>query len=298
MESKMVKIADVKPHRHTQIDVIPLAGALGAEVRGVDIAGGVDDDLLAEIHRAWLDHHVIYFRDQNLTPDQHVAFAMRFGGIHLHLFNKSLDGHPEIIEMLKTPEETVNNGDVWHSDQMYTPKPAKGTMLYGREIPPYGGDTMFANLYLAYEALSEGLKNTLAGLKGVNNGDTKNNATGMSRMDRVNAGLPQIPHVDPGDAQTISIHPLVRTHPETGRKALYLGYHTDRIDGWSSEESKPLLAYLDEHAHRPEFTCRMRWEKDTLTFWDNRCTQHFAVNDYTGYQRRIHKVMIQGDTPI
>lgn len=293
----MAETAVADEQDYKLLTVSPLAGALGAEIKGVDIASGVDAETLAEIHRAWLAHHVIYFRDQNMTPDQHVAFAKRFGDIHLHLFNKALDTHPEIIEMLKTPDETINNGDVWHSDQMYTPKPAKGTMLYGREIPPYGGDTMFVNLYLAYESLSDGLKKTLAGLKGVNDGDTKNNATGTSRMERVGAGVAPLAQIDPGKAQTVSVHPLVRTHPETRRKALYLGYHTDQIEGWSDAESKPLLDYLKEHARRPEFTCRVNWSKDMLTFWDNRCTQHFAINDYTGFQRRIHKVMIQGDAP-
>ena len=285
-------------HRdYSRIDVKPIAGALGAEIEGVDIASGVDDETFGEIHRAWLENHVVYFRDQNLTPAQHIDFAKRLGDIHPHLLNKGLEGYPEIVEVKKVPDQKLNNGGRWHSDQMYTPKPAKGTMLYSRELPPTGGDTMFSNLYLAYDALSDGLKKTLAGLKGVHNGDSRNHPSGLTRMERITAGIGTIPQVDPGDAQIISAHPLIRTHPETGRKAVYVGSHTESIEGWSAEESAPLLNYLKEHTHRPEFTCRVRWSLNMLTFWDNRCTQHFALNDYQGHQRSIHKIMIQGDAP-
>ena len=279
------------------IKVVPIAGALGAEIEGVDIASGVDDKTFDEIHRAWLENNIVYFRDQNLTPAQHVAFARRIGDIHPHLLNKGLENFPEIVEVRKTPTQKLNNGGRWHSDQMYTPKPAKGTMLYSRELPPIGGDTMFSNQYLAYNMISEGLKKTLGGLKGVHNGDSRNHPSGLTRMERAKSGLGTIPQVDPGDAQIVSAHPLVRTHPETGRKALYVGSHTESIEGWSHAESEPLLNYLKEFTHRPEFTCRVRWTKGMLTFWDNRCTQHFAVNDYQGHQRIIHKIMIQGDTP-
>jgi taurine dioxygenase len=288
---------DDNRYDYKRIEVHPIAGALGAEVRGVDIASGVDDETMDEIHRAWLERHVLFFRDQTMTPDDHIAFARRIGDIHPHLLNKGLDGYPEIVEVKKKPDQKLNNGGRWHSDQMYTPKPAKGTMLYSRELPPLGGDTMFSNQYLAYESLSEGLKKTLGGLKGVNNGDSRNHPSGMNRMERIKAGIGTISQIDPGDAPIVSSHPVVRTHPETGRKALYLGSHTERFDGWSEDESAQLLDYLKEHTHRPEFTCRFKWSLNTLTFWDNRCTQHFAINDYHGHQRRIHKIMIQGDAP-
>ncbi|MCG8546800.1 MAG: TauD/TfdA family dioxygenase [Alphaproteobacteria bacterium] len=283
---------------YEHITVHPLAAALGAEIRGVDLSKPLDDAVFDEIHRAWLECHVIYFRNQDLTPDHHLAFAKRFGGIHLHPFNKPLDDHPEIIEILKTETETRNNGGRWHSDQMYTPKPAKGTMLYAREMPPYGGDTQFANLHLGYDALSDGMKTMLAGLKGVNNGDSKiNHPTGLSRMERDAAGIGTLPQAHRDDVQTISVHPIVRTHPETGRKGLYFGSHTERFEGMTVEESRPILRFLTAHASRPEFTGRVRWEVGTLTMWDNRSCQHFAINDYDGFRRCVHKITIRGDVP-
>jgi len=283
---------------YRRIAVKPIAGALGAEIEGVDIANGVDRETQDEIHRAWLENNVIFLRNQHITPAQQIEFARRFGEIHRHLFNKAMDNYPEITELLKTPEMTSNAGGRWHSDQMYTPKPAKATMLYSIEIPEGGrGDTMFANMYLAYETLSEGLKATLQGLKAVHNGDSRNHPSGMTRMERVRAGTIHMPQIDPGDAATVATHPVVRTHPETGRKLLYIGGHSERFDGWTEEESKPLLDYLKTHAARPEFTCRFHWTENAMAFWDNRCCQHFAINDYNGFQRRMRKIMIRGDAP-
>ncbi len=281
------------------IGVDRLAGALGAEITGVDLAQPLGNETFAEIHRAFLDHQVIYFRDQDLTPEQYIAFARRWGDIHLHPFNKPMDGYPEIIEMTKRENDTFAHGARWHSDQMYTPQPAMATMLYGREIPPAGGDTMFSNLYLGYETLSDGMKEMLGNLKAVNNGDSKKHPTGTTRAERAAAGTGQIAQKDPSeiDIQTITSHPIVRTHPETGRKAIYVGSHTERFDGMTDEESDPIIKYLMEHTHRPEFTCRMRWDVNTLVFWDNRCCQHCAINDYNGQRRRVQKITISGDTP-
>ncbi len=282
---------------YRRIGVEPIAGALGAEIKGVDIAGGVDAETQDEIYRAWLENNVIFFRYQNITPAQQVGFARQFGEIHRHLFNKAMDDHPEITELLKTPEMKSNAGGRWHSDQMYTPEPAKATMLYAREMPDGRGDTMFSNMYLAYETLSEGMKASLQGLRAIHNGDSRNHPSGKTRMERVAAGTIHMPQIDPGDAKTVSTHPAVRTHPETGRKLLYIGGHTERFDGWTDAESAPLLDYLKTHATRPEFTCRLHWFENTMAFWDNRCCQHFAINDYDGYQRRMHKIMIKGDAP-
>ena len=284
------------PHSYRHIEVLRKGGALGAEIAGVDLSQALRDDVFDEIYDAWLQHHVIVFRNQNLTPAQHLLFAKRFGAIHLHPFNKPLDEHPEILEILKTEDMVQNNGARWHSDQMYTVKPAKGTMLYAREMPPYGGDTQFSNLYLSYDALSPGLKQMLQGLRGVNNGDSRKH-NGLTRMERVKRGMSILPQKDPGDTQTISVHPVVRTHPETGRKTLYFGSHTERFDGLTVQESKPILQYLTRFASRPEFTYRLRWEVGTLTLWDNRCCQHFAINDYNGFRRCVHKITIRGDTP-
>lgn len=278
------------------LDVRPVTSALGAEIYGVDLAK-LDDAIFAEIHRAWLDYHVLLFRDQNLEPADQIAFAKRWGDIHTHLFNKALDDYPEITELLKKPDQRLNNGGRWHSDQMYTPQPAKATMLLAREIPERGGDTMFSNLYMAYDALSAGMKDMLTGLKGVSTGDGKTHPSGMTRAERVQAGISPIAQIDPGKAQTISAHPLVRTHPETGRKVLYIGSHTEGIEGWRDEEAKPLLDYLMSVASRPEHTVRLKWRVGSLALWDNRCCQHFAINDYHGFQRRMHKIMICGDEP-
>ncbi len=295
----MSEIAATTPENlsYKRIGVKPIAGALGAEFEGVDIAGGIDPETQDEIYRAWLENNVIFLRNQSITPAQQVEFARQFGEIHLHLFNKALDDHPEITELLKTPEMKSNAGGRWHSDQMYTPNPAKATMLYAREMPEGRGDTMFANMYLAYETLSDGMKASLRGLKAIHNGDSRRHPSGKTRMERVQAGTIHMPQIDPGDAQTISTHPVVRTHPETGRRLLYIGGHTERFDGWTEAESKPLLDYLKTHAGRPEFTCRFHWTENAMAFWDNRCCQHFAINDYDGYQRRMHKIMIKGDTP-
>ena len=292
------QVQDTSSQAYERIQVKRATGAMGAEIAGVDLSKPLDDATFGEIHRAWLENNIIYFRDQDLTPDDHLAFARRFGDIHIHPFNKPLDDHPEVLEILKTEDEERNNGGRWHTDQMYTAKPAKGTMLYAREMPPYGGDTMFSNLYLGYEALSDGMKAMLSGLRGVNNGDSRKHPSGLTRMEREKAGLGTLKQVvPPPDVQTISSHPIIRTHPETGRKALYVGSHTERFDGLTDEESAPILSYLMELTHRPEFTFRLRWEVGTLTLWDNRCSQHFAINDYTGFRRRVHKVTICGDTP-
>ena len=170
-------------------------------------------------------------------------------------------------------------------------------MLYSRELPAAGGDTMFASMYRAYDALSGGMKAMLADLRAVSNGNSGKHPSGMTREERVAAGTIHMAQINPGDAQTISAHPAIRTHPETGRKLLYIGGHTERFEGWSEAESAPLLKYLLAHATRPEFTCRLRWTQNALAVWDNRCCQHFAINDYQGHQRRMHKVMIKGDTP-
>lgn len=294
----MSEAREVNAPRYEHIDVVPLSGALGAEVSGVDASRPLPAPVFAEVHRAWLRHHVICFRDQRLTPEQHLAFAEQWGDIHIHPFNKPLDDHPQILEILKTPEMRLNNGGRWHSDQMYTPQPAKATILFAREMPPTGGDTLFSNAHLAYDRLSDGLRHTLGMLRAVNNGDSRKHPTGLTRRERAAAGVATMPQIDPGNVQTVSTHPVIRTHPETGRKSLYIGGHTERFEGMTEEESAPLLRYLMDHATRPEFVCRLRWAVGTLTMWDNRSTQHFAINDYHGFRRCVHKITVCGDAPV
>jgi taurine dioxygenase len=282
---------------YQHIEVVRLSGALGAEIKGVDLSTELADDVFAEIYRAWLENHVVCFRAQDIDPHAHVAFARRFGDIHIHPFNKPLDGHPEILQILKTEDQKLNNGTRWHSDQMYTPKPAKGTMLVAREMPPYGGDTLFSNLHLAYAALSPGMQKMLSVLRGVNNGDSKKYYK-FSRAERAKMGIGTMPQrADQAPVPTISLHPLVRTHPETQQKGLYFGSHTERFDNLSEAESDPILKFLLEHTTRPEFTYRHHWQVGTVTLWDNRSVQHLAVNDYHGFRRCMHKITIAGDEP-
>lgn len=278
------------------IEVRPVSGALGAEVSGVDISAPMTRCQIDQLRSAFLEHQVICIRDQCLTPKQQTAFARRFGELDIYPFIKSLPDTPEVIEILKTEKDTTNFGGGWHSDTSYLERPALGTMLYGLEIPETGGDTMFANMHLAYEALSEGMKQLLEGLIGVNSsaqGYRGGRAKKMKELDGMKDKFIETSEV------SIAEHPVVRTHPETGRKGLYASRgHTEHFKGMTPEESRPLIDFLADHAVRPEFTCRMQWEPGTLIFWDNRCTQHFAVNDYQGQRRRMHRVTLIGDRPM
>ena len=271
------------------IAVRPIAGALGAEIEGVDLSQPLAAPVVAALRAALLEHLVIFFRDQKLTPQQQLAFARAFGEPVEYPQLKGLPDCPFITPVVKLEHERMNFGGVWHSDTTYLERPPMGSMLYALEVPPQGGDTLFANQYLAYETLSAGLRRTLEGLVGVNT-STKA-AASKTREDRMRAAGEEL-KVLAGE------HPVVRTHPETGRKALYVNAgHTASFKGWSEEESRPLLEYLFAHQVRPEFTCRFRWQPGSLAFWDNRCAQHNPVNDYHGYRRVMHRVTLAGDVP-
>ncbi len=282
--------------QYHHIEVTPAAGCLGADVTGVDLSQDLPDDVIAELRRALLDNLVIFFRDQQLPPDRQLAFARRWGEIHLHPYMAGMDDYPELLEIRKTPADSRNFGGSWHSDQAFTAQPAMGTILYGVQIPSAGGDTLWTNQYAAFEALSPGLQATLRGLKGVYRGDKISSHDGKPRAEAY-AGKIGMKMRDPGATQTTSIHPLVRTHPETGRQALYVGVHLVGFEGWTEVESKPLIDQLMAHSTRPEFTCRFRWRSGSLAFWDNRCTMHFAINDYPAETRVMHRATICGDTP-
>ena len=256
-------------YRHLTVEKFAAAG--GANVTGVDLANDLSDDVLAEIRAALLDNLVICVRGQDITPAQQLAFARRWGEIHLHPFMQGMQDHPEILAIIKKPEDKKNFGGSWHTDQMFSPAPAMGTMLYAKQVPSSGGDTIFTNQYLAYDALSDGMKNLAGQLHTVCVGDNFRQADGHTRKDRSSDTMSEMKLKDPGNVQTTSIHPLVRTHPETGRKALYIGGHVQRFDGMTDDI--PLIDFFMKHSIRPEFTCRVRWTNGTLTFWDNRCTQ-------------------------
>ena len=277
------------PYQH--IEVRRVAGAIGAEIHGIDLARGLSDAAFAEIHRAWLAHQVIFFRGQDLPPAQFQSFAQRFGEVIEYPFVKGIEGFPLIVPVVKLEHERHNFGGLWHTDTAYLEAPPMATMLIARELPPYGGDTLFASAAAAYEALSPGMQTLLAGLQGVNL-SARADVT-KTREDRVKDA--------PGAAATKEFaaeHPVVRTHPETGRKSIYVNSgHTARFAGMSDEESRPLLDFLFAHQTRPEFTCRFSWQPASIALWDNRCVLHNPVNDYHGYRRVMHRITLKGDRP-
>lgn len=277
----------MRNYRH--IEVRPVAGALGAEIFGVDMAQDLGDEVVGEVRQALLDHLVIFLRDQKVTPQQQLAFAGRFGDPVEYPQLKGLPEAPMITPVVKLEHERSNFGGIWHADTTYMERPPMGTMLLAREVPPYGGDTLFANQYLAYEALSDGLKKTLEGLVGISSSaKAEVTKTREDRMKEAGAELKVL----------TAEHPIVRTHPETGRKALFTSdAHTAQIKGWTEKESLPLLKFLWEHQARPEFTCRFRWQVGSVAFWDNRCAMHNPINDYHGFRRIMHRVTLAGDRP-
>jgi taurine dioxygenase len=274
-----------------------LTGALGAELTGIDLAVDLSADALAGVRQALLDHCVIFFRDQVMTPDQHLAFARRFGAISIHPYGPQVPGHPEVMRVFKEKEDKINFGGGWHSDMTFLDKPPLGSILYAKEVPPHGGDTMFANQYMAYEALSPGMKKTVDALNAVHSANAQYGVDGLSEANRNNDKRSMKPTTSEG-AKAEVVHPVVRTHPETGRKALFVNVgFTQRFEGWTKDESRPLLRWLYEHCAKPEFTCRFSWTKNAVAFWDNRCTQHYALNDYHGYRREMNRVTVEGDRP-
>jgi len=278
---------------YQHIRVAPLSAHVGAEIGGVNLAQPVADDVLGEIRQAFGRYGVVFFRDQHLTPKQHIALAERFGPIDVNRFFATVPGHPMIAEVRKEPEQQRNIGGGWHTDHSYDAVPALGSMLYAHEVPETGGDTLFASMYAAYDALSDGMKSMVDRLRACHSSRHVFGAEAMARRGDLNGriGNPELATQD-------AVHPVVIRHPETGRKALYVnpGF-TLRFEDWTDEESRPLLEYLYRHAVRPEFTCRFRWREGSLALWDNRSTWHFAVNDYHGERRLLHRITIQG-TPL
>ena len=278
---------------YSKIDVQPVTGALGAEILGIDLAERLDNETFSEIYDAYLDHLVLFFRDQHLTPDQLKDFARHFGDLHVHPLTEGMEGHPEVVEVIKEQEEHHNWGDGWHTDLPILEEPPLGSVLYAREVPPFTGDTHFANMYLAYETLSDTMKAVLEGLKSVCEGGVAN----YSRFQ----GMTAI--ADAGDFA--AAHPIVRTHPVTGKKALYLHRKNCKgIEGMSGKESSAILEFLYDHAQNPDFSCRFRWRTDSIAMWDNRCAQHRVSGDYfyaergiSPGRRRLQRVTMKGDRP-
>jgi taurine dioxygenase len=278
------------------VTVTKLAGSMGAEIGGVDLKRGLSNQAWSEIHRAFLENLVVVFRDQDLSLDDIMVVGRHFGEPSDYPFVTGIDGYPQIFEIVKEPHEARNFGGAWHSDTTYLPRPPLATLLYAKETPSHGGDTLFANQYLAYEALSDGMRAMLGRLNGVSSASLKRGGGRANRHGDI-AGMKI--HGTADAASVEAVHPIVRTHPGTGRKALYLNRsHTIRFEGMTEAESQPLIDYLTEHAARPEFTCRVQWAPGTLTVWDNRCTQHFAVNDYAGQRRVMQRLTVGPELPM
>ena len=275
--------------KYSHIDVNPVSGALGAEITGVDISLPLEAEVVSEIRKALLNHLVIFFQNQVITPQQQLNFAEQFGVPMEYPQLKGLPECPLVTEVIKLEHETLNFGGVWHSDTTYLQQPPMASMLYAIEIPTYGGDTLFSNQYMAYETLSDGLKKTLSELVAVNT--SSKTEVSMTREDRMREAGTELNILS-------ASHPAVRTPPETGSKALYVNKaHTTHFKDWTPLESKSLLEFLFHHQVKAELTCRFRWEKNSLAFWDNRCVQHNPVNDYQGFRRIMHRVTIAGDKP-
>jgi len=265
-----------------------VAGALGAEISGVDLSQDLPDGVVAEIRAALVEHQVIFFRDQDLSPARQVAFGRRFGPLNIHPYVRGMEGYPEVMEIIKEPGDRTNFGGGWHSDTSFLERPAIGSILHAIELPEWGGDTLFSSQVAAYEALSPGMKATLEGLRAVHSAGREYSAQGHSAQKRSSMSV-----AEAEGAVGEFIHPVVLAHPESGRKALYVNpAFTMRFEGWTKRESRPLLDFLFEHCRYEGYTCRFAWKPGSVAFWDNRQVWHFALNDYPGQRRHMRRVTV------
>ena len=270
------------------LNIRRVAGALGAEIGGVDLSAELPEATIAAIRQALLDHQVIFFRDQQLAPAQQVAFGRRFGPLNIHPYVSGMADHPEVMEVIKEPEDRVNFGGGWHSDMSFLERPAIGSILYAVETPEFGGDTLFASQIAAFEALSPGLQRTLAGLRAIHSASREYSSTGHSAQKRKSMAIAEADGMVGEFA-----HPMVLTHPESGRKALYVNpAFTLKIEGWKTSESKALLDFLFQHCRSEAITCRFAWRPGSVAFWDNRSVWHYALNDYHGQRRHMRRVTV------
>lgn len=275
------------------LDIAPVSGVIGAEVHGIDLAAPLSDELVAGLRRAFNEHQVLFFRDQHLTPAQQIAFGRRFGALGTHPYVDANPQHPEVIDVVTEPGDRVNFGGGWHTDVTFLAEPDLGSILYAVEIPPFGGDTLFASQLAAYDALSDTMKSLLDGLVGIHSAGPQYGGAGYSTQSTAMATK----GADDAAASRVE-HPVVRTHPETGRKGLYVNpAFTIGIKGMARAESKALLTFLYAHATAESMTCRFRWQPGSVAMWDNRSVQHYALHDYRGHRRVMRRITICGDRP-
>lgn len=275
------------------IAIRPISGALGAEVAGIDLAKPLDDDTVAAVRAALNENHVLFFRDQALSASEQIAFGRRFGPLGSHPYVEANPDHPEVLDIVTEPTDRVNFGGGWHSDVTFLERPDLGSILYAIDVPSVGGDTLFANQHAAYESLSDTMKTMIDPLVAIHAAGRQYAGTGFSRQSSAMKTKGE------ADAAASEVeHPIVRTHPETGRKALYVNQaFTAGIKGMHRGESAALLDFLFRQAVKERFTCRFRWEPGSVAMWDNRSVQHFALHDYKGERRRMRRITIQGDRP-
>ena len=280
------------------ISVDTSVGPVGAIVSGVDISQPLTSQAKSEINEAWLKHHVLFFRDQNLTPEQQAVFAANFGALDVYPFMNAVDSDPHVIPIIKEPDADLNFGGAWHTDTSYVEQPPKATVLYAVEVPDEGGDTLFADATQAFDDLSEGLKSTLARETGIYTPKLVHGREGSYKQAAARAEMAKDYGGSADVAEQEVEHPLIRTHADTGEKSVYCSLpHTHRIKGWTREESVPLFQHLTNICTQDEYVTRFKWENGSLAMWDNRCLFHYALNDYQGKRRHMHRVIVQGERP-
>jgi alpha-ketoglutarate-dependent taurine dioxygenase len=282
----------LRDSRFERIEVWPISGALGADIRGVDLRAGPDEEQFGEVRRALNLYHVVAIREQKLTPPELKQVASRFGPFSGNPIHASMPGLEHIIRFVREPDDTGKViGEDWHMDLAWMPKPPGITMLYGEVVPPVGGDTCFTSLAQAYRALSPAMRELLYGRMGVHSGK------GVYAINAIQARLPL--RTDAAQSDEIEVeHPIVCVHPVTGERYLFVSSVLRRVMGLSEDESRPIIKYLVDLATRPEFNCRVRWAPGTLTMWDNPCVMHTAINDYPGYRRVTYRTTIEGWAPV
>lgn len=283
---------------YAAIEVTPMSGRLGAEISGVDLTRPLDKGVVSEIRAAFNEYHVVVFRDQDLDPSQQAEFCANFGPLATYPFVQATTDHPNVIPIIKEPHQSRNFGGAWHTDSSYMEIPPMATCLYAVEVPSGGGDTLFSNTNAAFEALSDGMRSMVSQLDGVFTPSLVHGSKGALAKVKDHGKNMKKKH-NPEMAEQRVLHPVIRTHPETGKKAIYSSiYHCERFDGMTRDESLPMITFLHEQATKLDFTMRLRWAPHTLAMWDNRCVFHYAVNDYDGERRHMRRVTIEGETPI